>query len=112
MPFSVQILDSAKEDIIENSLYVMEKWGQDKAEESYTSIIEKLDLLATQPKMGLLVPELVALGILNYYIYVHESHTKFLYEIDEQKEVITVHMVYGSNQDFQTLLYRRIIRYI
>ena len=110
MPYSVNILNTAKEDIIENMLYVMEKWGQAKAEESYFSIIAKLDLLATQPKMGVVVPELAALGKLNYRMYSHEHHTKFLYELDEVKEEITVHMVFSSNQDFQTLLFKRIIR--
>ena len=112
MPFTVDILDSAKEEIIENTLYVMEKWGRDKAQESYAAITEKLDLLATQPYMGIVVPELAALGMTNYRIYTHEHHTKFLYDIDENLQKITVHMVFGSTQDFQSLLYRRIIRYM
>jgi plasmid stabilization system protein ParE len=112
MPFTVDILDSAKEEIIENTLYVMEKWGRDKAQESYAAITEKLDLLATQPYMGIVVPELAALGMTNYRIYTHERHTKFLYDVNENLQKITVHMVFGSTQDFQSLLYRRIIRYI
>lgn len=112
MPYSVDILDSAKEEIIENTLYMMEKWGSEKGQESYAAIIEKLDLLATQPYMGIVVPELAALGKTNYRIYAHEHHTKILYDVDEDKQKITVHMVFSSNQDFQALLYRRIIRYM
>lgn len=109
MPYAVDILDSAKEDIIESTLYVMQKWGQAKARESYAAITEKLDLLATQPYTGVVVPELLALGKTNYRIHSHEHHTKFLYDVDEDKRKITVHMVFGSTQDFQSLLYRRII---
>jgi plasmid stabilization system protein ParE len=112
MPYSVAILDSAKAEIIENARYVMEKWGREKAQESYVAITRKLDLLATQPYMGIVVPELAALGKTNYRICSHEHHTKFLYDIDEDKQTITVHMVFSSTQDFQSLLYRRIIRYI
>ena len=112
MPYAVDILDSAKEEIVENTLYVMEKRGRDKAQESYTATTEKLDLLATHPYRGVVVPELLALGKTNYRIYSHEHHTRFLYDVDEDKRKITVHMVFGSTQDFQSLLYRRIIRYM
>ena len=110
MPYAVDILDSAKEHIIENTLYVMQRWGDDKARESYAAITEKLDLLATQPYMGVVVPELLALGKTNFRIHSHEHHTRFLYDVDEDKRKITVHMVFSSTQDFQSLLYRRIIR--
>lgn len=109
MPYRVDILNAAQDEIIENTLYVMEKWGQAKAEASYAAILAKLALLATQPKMGVVIPELIAVGKLNYRLYAHETHTKFLYELDEVNEVVTVHMVFSSNQDFQSLLYRRII---
>jgi plasmid stabilization system protein ParE len=112
MPYAVDILDSAKEELIEDTLYVMEKWGRDKAQESYAAIVEKLDLLATQPYMGVVVPELAALGMTNYRVYSHEHHTRFLYDVDEGKRKITVHMVFSRTQDFQSLLYRRIIRYV
>lgn len=112
MPYAVDILDSAREYIIGDTLYVMEKWGRDKARESYAAITEKLDLLATQPHMGAVVPELAALGKTNYRIDSRERHTRFLYDVDEGKRKITVHMVFSSTQDFQALLYRRIIRYI
>ena len=109
MACRVDILNSARDDIIQNTLYVMEKWGQGKAEASYAAIVAKLALLATQPKMGVVIPELIALGKTSYRLYVHEAHTKFLYEFDDVNEVVTVHMVFSSNQDFQSLLYRRII---
>jgi plasmid stabilization system protein ParE len=110
MPYAVDILDSAKEELIEDTLYVMEKWGRDKARESHAAITKKLDLLATQPYLGVVVPELAALGKTNYRVYSHEHHTRFLYDVDEDKRKITVHMVFSSTQDFQSLLYRRIIR--
>lgn len=112
MPYSVDILDSAKEEIIENTLYVMEKWGREKGQESYALVTEKLDLLATQPHMGIVVQELFEIGKTNYRIYLIEHHTKILYDVDDEKQKVTVHMVFSSTQDFQSLLYRRIIRYM
>jgi len=112
MPYAVDILDSAKEEIIESTLYVMEKWGRDKARENYAALTDKLSLLATQPYLGIVIPELVALGKTNTRICTHERHTRILYDVDEDRRKITVHMVFGSTQDFQSLLYRRIIRYL
>jgi hypothetical protein len=62
--------------------------------------------------MGLVVPELAALRMTNYRVYSHEYHTRFLYDVDEGKRKITVHIVFSRTQDFQSLLYRRIIRYV
>lgn len=109
MPYRIDILHTAQDEIIENTLYVMEKCGQAKAEASYAAIVANLALLATQPKMGVVIPELGAVGKTNYRLYAHEAHTKFLYELDEVNKIATVHMVFSSNQDFQSLLYRRII---
>lgn len=110
MPYAVDILDSAKEELIEDTLYVMEKWGRDKAQESYAAITGKLDLLATQPYLGVVVPELAALGRTNYRVHSHEHRTRILYDVDEDKRKIAVHMVSSRTQDFQSRLYRRIIR--
>lgn len=60
--------------------------------------------------MGSAVPELTRLGVTSFRVLVHESHTKVLYEIDEANKLIVIHMVFGSAQDFQGLLYKRIVR--
>jgi toxin ParE1/3/4 len=112
MPYRVDILKSAQMQIVQQTRYVKGKWGAAKAKESYDSITAKLESLADHPYRGIEVPELVALGITNYRILIHEHHTKALYDVDDAQKKVTVHMVYGSSQDFQTLLYDRIIRYL
>ena len=113
MTYKVQILKSAQAQIVQQTRYVKEKFGVATARQSYDAINKKLAGLETSPRSkGIRVDDLEDLGIMNYRILIHESHTKALYEIDDSNQLVTVHMVYGSAQDFQTLLYNRIIRYM
>ena len=74
--------------------------------------MDKLDLQATQPLMGSVVQQLANVGIMEFRLLLHDHNTKVLYEVDEEKRTIYIHMVYGSTQNFQALLYNRIIRYL
>ena len=105
----VDILDVAVEDIVERTDYVRNRWGDKVADNAYTALMDPLKLLETQPRLGRVLPELSQLGITSFRVIVHESHTKVLYELDDEAETINIHMVYSSNQDFQTLLYKRIM---
>ena len=111
MTYQVIVADSAMDDMIETMLYVMERWGEERADVAYASLKSKFDLLATQPKLGRAVPELVAHGISNFRLYVHEGHTKFLYRIDDVNKTVTIRMIFSSHQDFQALLFDRILRH-
>lgn len=108
--YSVNILDLAVEDIVERIDYVRNRWGDDVADNAYIELMDKLNLLETQPRMGSVPDELSKLGISAFRVIVHASHTKVLYEVDAETETIHIHMVYSSNQDFQALLYKRIMR--
>ena len=108
--YSVNILDLAVEDIVERIDYVRNRWGDDVADNAYSGLMDKLKLLETQPRMGSVPTELSKLGISTFRVIVHESHTKVLSELDHETETINIHMVYSSNQDFQALLYKRIMR--
>ena len=112
MAYTVQILDLAKQDIIARIAYIRQRWGDVTADQAYLDLMEKLDLLVTQPLMGSAVQQLANAGIMEFRILVHDQHTKILYELDEDNETIIVHMIYSSTQNFQTLLYNRIIRYL
>lgn len=112
MAYTVNILHWAKADIEDNVRYLKQEWGTALARKAYIELMDKLVLLATQPQMGNLVPELVDLGRLDYRVLVHETHTKILYRIDEGRKAVEIHMVFGSRQDFQDLLYRRVMRFI
>ena len=112
MACAVNILDLAATDIAERIAYLRQEWGHAVADQAYLSLMDKLELLATKPKMGRVVQQLADLGIVTFRILVHERHTKILYEFDESAQVIYVHMVYSSTQNFQTLLYNRIIRHL
>lgn len=110
MPYTVNILHWAKVDIEDKVRYLKQEWGTALARKAYTELMDQLALLATQPQMGSLVPELASLGRLDYRILVQETHTKVLYRVNEDARRIDIHMVFGSRQDFQELLYKRIMK--
>lgn len=108
--YKVNILDVAMDDIVELIDYVRHRWSEDIAERAYDALMSKLNLLETQPHIGKIPDQLSVLGISTFRVLVHEAHTKILYELDDENEMIIIHMVFGSSQDFQTLLYKRIMR--
>lgn len=108
--YKVNILDVAMEDIVEHIDYVRQRWSDEIAERAYEALMNKLSLLETQPRIGQISSELSALGISTFRILVHESHTKILYELDDENAMIIIHLVFSSSQDFQALLYKRIMR--
>jgi plasmid stabilization system protein ParE len=112
MAYTVSVLHGAKVDIEEKVRYLKQEWGTALAKKAYGELMDKLALLATRPLMGSLVPELVNLGRTDYRILVHETHTKVLYRVDEERKVVEIQMVFGSRQDFQELLYKRLMRFM
>lgn len=112
MAYTVNILNLAKTDIEDKIRYLKQEWGTALAKKAYDELMDKLALLATQPQMGSPVPELVNLGRSDYRILVHAVHTKVLYRVDEARQAVEIHMVFGSKQGFQDLLYKRVIQYL
>lgn len=112
MSLPVQILALAKQDIVDRIAYVRQQWGDATADKTYLDLMDKLALLSTQPQLGGIVQHLADIGIMDFRILVHDNHTKILYELDEDNDTIYVHMIYSSTQNFQALLYKRIIRYL
>ena len=108
--YRVDILAVAEDDIVERIDFVRNRWDEDTADRAYIGLMDKLSLHATQPLLGKIPVELSALGLLNYRVLVHEFHTKVLYEVDADAAAIVIHMVFGSPQDFQSLLYKRLMR--
>lgn len=111
MSYTVNVLDVASEDIVRRDAYVRSKFGDAVADKAYIGLMDKLALLSTQPMMGVECDELAGVGIFDFRIYSFQQHTKVLYQIDATNSALFVHMVYGSRQDFQTLLYERLLRY-
>lgn len=110
MAFKVILSTTALDDIEQLHAFIQSRWGEEKADQAYVELMDKLKLLATQPRLGTVVQNLADRGYANYYLVVHKKHTKILYCLDSKNEVIKVHTIFGSRQNFQTLLYRRIIR--
>lgn len=49
--------------------------------------------------------------VLAFSIYSYQQHTKVLYQVDATHNALFVHMVYSSRQNFQALLFDRLLRY-
>jgi plasmid stabilization system protein ParE len=110
--YTVNILAWAKEDIAEKIRYLKKEWGTAAARTAYNELMDKLELLATQPFMGTTIDELVQLGRSDFRLLTIERHTKVLYRADEDMQTVVIYLVFGSRQCFQDLLYKRVIRYL
>jgi plasmid stabilization system protein ParE len=108
--FKVILSATALDDIERLHAFLASKWGEEKANQAYIELMEKLRLLATQPRLGRVVQSLADRGYANYYLLIHAKHTKILYRLDAQNRILKVHTIFGSRQNFQALLYKRIIR--
>lgn len=112
MIYTVNILKWAKDDIAERISYLKTEWGAVKAKAAYVELMNTLELLATQPLMGQTVNELLQFGRSDYRMLSCKHRTKVLYRVDEDDQAIHIYMVFGSRQNFQDLLYKRVIRYL
>ena len=104
---SIVILPDAQHDLLTLQDYMLERWTPElwlKAEDEIFSKLADIDsgLLSGAP-----VPELAAIGIRDYRTLV-TSHHRILYrQIDS---TTYVYAVAGHQQDFQTLLLRRLFQ--
>jgi plasmid stabilization system protein ParE len=100
------ILPGAQDDLFELRRYMLSRWNAaawDKAEEE---IFDRFSAVDAKPNLGKMVPELIELGVMNYFQTL-TSHHKIVYEPVNRKTYI--HIVANFSQDFQTVLKRRVL---
>lgn len=111
MSYRVLMLKSAREELLTlYHDYLVPNFGKEVAQEKYQLIKNTIDLLKTSPRTGRSVPELAETGFEHFRQLVIDGLSKIVYQIDDEKRVIYIHVFCATRQDFETVLRHRLLR--
>jgi toxin ParE1/3/4 len=103
---AIIILPDAQEDLLSLQEYMLDKWGEVEWLKAEDEIFGKLEKIDAESFPGTTVKELASVGIFDYQ-NVFTSHHKLVYRrIDGD---IYVYVIAGHQQDFPTLLMKRLL---
>jgi toxin ParE1/3/4 len=104
---SIVLLPAAMDDLLSLQDYMLDRWTPELWIKAEDEIFKKLADLDSGLIQGAPVPELSAVGIRDYRTIV-TSHHRVLYRLADNQTF--VYAVAGHQQDFQTLLTRRLFK--
>lgn len=110
MTYKVVVLQSAQAEI--RNLYkdyLVPHFGQEIARRQYQAIKRSVLLLQSNPRLGRAVPELSETGFDHYRQMIVEDLNKIIYQIDDDRKVVYVHIFCSTRQDFETILRQRLL---
>ena len=87
----------------------MPHFGQEIARRQYQAIKRSVLLLQSNPRLGRVVPELSETGFDHYRQMIVEDLNKIIYQIDDDRRVVYVHIFCSTRQDFETILRQRLL---
>lgn len=111
MTYRVVLLRSAQSelhDLVSN--YLVPNFGVQIAREKFAAIKSSVDLLKENPRLGRPVPELEDTGFEHFRQMIVEDLNKIIYQIDDEKQTVYVHVFCSTRQDFETILRKRLLR--
>jgi len=100
------ILPDAQEDIKALRRYMIKKWNLPMWVDAKREIFARFEAIQSGKLNGFQIPELASLGI-DTYQQTLTSHHRIVYEKEHHK--LVVYIVAGQQQDFKSLLHRRIL---
>lgn len=109
MSYSVYFIELAENDLLRIHEYVVRHFSENTASEVYAAIRNSILLLEETPNLGRTIPLLTELGMTTYRYMVVEEQNKVIYEIDENKQEIYVHLICSDRQDFDAFLIKRLL---
>lgn len=105
----VFVLSAAKEDYREIRAYVRKNFGNTVWQEVDAEYKKVLSHLGEMPEAGSIPEEIVTLGLTDCRQRLVRQ-TRVVYQIKD--EGIYVHMFVDTNRDFQTMLYKRLMKLV
>ena len=104
---AIIILPDAQADLLALQEYMLDKWGEVAWLKAEDEIFNKLENVDTGVFNGTPVQELASVGIMGYQ-NVYTSHHKLVYQRIGKHTY--VYLVAAHQQDFPTLLMKRLLR--
>ena len=109
MTYQVFFTADAKHDIQELKEYVIHTWSKQVWKTASDMLKNNIENLAAYPHVGTVCSDLAVIGISQYRQLV--AGTNYLvYEADDIKRLIYVHVVCDQRRDLESLLLRRLLR--
>jgi plasmid stabilization system protein ParE len=102
---AVVVLPDAQEDLLSLQDYMLAKWGEVLWLKAEDEIFDKLIAIDTGRFSGTPVKELASVGIFDYETVLTSHHRIVYKKVDASTYV---YLVAGQQQDFQTLLLKRL----
>ncbi|HYD62087.1 MAG TPA: type II toxin-antitoxin system RelE/ParE family toxin [Noviherbaspirillum sp.] len=111
MTYRVVLLKGTQSELLDLvTNYLVPNFGAQVAREKYAAIKNSLNLLNENPRLGRYVPELEDTGFEHFRQMIVEDLNKIIYQIDDEKQTVYVHIFCPTRQDFETLLRKRLLR--
>ncbi|KIF80082.1 type II toxin-antitoxin system RelE/ParE family toxin [Noviherbaspirillum autotrophicum] len=110
MTYPVVLLKGAQSELRNLYInYLLPNFGAEVARDNYVAIKASVESLKTTPRMGRPIPELLETGFDHYRQMVVEDLNKIIYQIDDEKKIVYVHLFCSTRQDFETILRTRLL---
>ena len=101
------ILESAKYDLKQLRRYLIKNFSTKTWQTSYQNIKSSIRNLKNHPEIGIIPEELEKINA-HQYRQVISGMNRIIYEIQEQ--MIYIHIIIDSRQNFKSLLMRRLLK--
>jgi plasmid stabilization system protein ParE len=111
MSFTVLMLDDAEQDLLDIHAYIQNRFSEFLANEIYQEIRDGILMLEDNPHLGTTIPQLAALGMINFRHMVVMQKNRVVYEMDVPNQLIYVFLVCTERQDYDSVLRKRIMRH-
>jgi toxin ParE1/3/4 len=109
MTFKVLFTAAAADDIAELKQYVIQTWSKQVWKTALDAFKENINNLAIYPHVGAVCADLAEIGIDQYRRLAVGPNT-LIYEVDDAKRQIYIHVVCHQRRDLQSLLLRRLLK--
>jgi toxin ParE1/3/4 len=106
--YKVLVLESAESDLLEIRRYVRTKFGHSTWRIRYAELAKSLKNLAQFPRSGYMPPELANYNFMQYREII-ASANRVIYEIDESRQIVYIHLICDCRRDLKTILNNRLL---
>ncbi len=104
------ILDDAEQDLWNIHATIKHQFSDSLADGIYQEIRDGILSLEDNPNLGTVIPQLAALGMIDYRHMVILKKNRVVYELDKTNERIYVYIIYNDRQDYDAVLRQRFLQ--
>lgn len=108
MSLHVTVLDPVKDDLRETTAYLKKQFRDEVAKRCYREARDSIKALGQNPHIGTLIPELEEILLPNFWQHIPNKSYRIIYELKPAE--VVVHICCSTRRDFQSLLFKRLMK--